>query len=178
MAKETMMIGTTMIVMTVVEKMIGLDADSIRLIGISAAVILFLTILIIHHIRRIRKNRMTDEWDVIDGMEGHEFERWCADLLRDNGFENVEVTKGSHDQGVDILAEKDEIKYAIQCKCYASNLGNTPVQEVFTGKTIYRCHVGVVMTNSYFTDSAKKAAEATGVLLWDRDKLDKMMGEA
>lgn len=108
-------------------------------------------------------------------MEGHEFERWCAELLRENGFQNVEVTKGSYDQGVDILAKKDDIRYGIQCKCYDSNLGNTPVQEVFTGKTIYHCHVGVVMTNSYFTESARKAAEATGVILWDRDRLEQMM---
>lgn len=106
-------------------------------------------------------------------MEGHEFERWCAELLRENGFQNVEVTKGSYDQGVDILAKKDDIRYGIQCKCYDSNLGNTPVQEVFTGKTIYHCHVGVVMINSYFTESARKAAEAAGVILWDR--LEQMM---
>lgn len=124
---------------------------------------------------RRRLRRAMDVWETIDEMEGHEFEHWCAELLKRNGFRNVDVTKGSHDQGVDILAEKEDIKYAIQCKCYASVLGNTPVQEVFTGKTIYHCHVGVVMTNSFFTEGAKKAAEATGVILWDRDRLERMM---
>ena len=81
------------------------------------------------------------------------------------------VTPGSGDQGVDITAVRDEVRFAFQCKCYHSELGNTPVQEVYTGKTIYRCHVGVVMTNSYFTKGAITAAEATGVLLWDRDKI-------
>lgn len=90
------------------------------------------------------------------------------------GFCNVEVTRGSGDQGVDVLAEKDGVKYAIQCKCYTSDLGNKPVQEVNTGKTIYRCQVGVVMTNRYFTQGAKDAAEATGILLWDRDVVQKM----
>lgn len=105
----------------------------------------------------------------IDLMEGLDFEYWCADLLTKMGYTNVEVTRGSGDQGVDVLAQKDGIKYAIQCKCYSSNLGNTPVQEINTGKVIYHCHVGVVMTNRYFTEGAKEAAEATGVLLWDRD---------
>jgi len=105
----------------------------------------------------------------IDLMEGLDFEYWCADLLTSLGYTNVEVTRGSGDQGVDVLAQKDGIKYAIQCKCYSSNLGNTPVQEINTGKVIYHCHVGVVMTNRYFTEGAKEAAEATGVLLWDRD---------
>nr|DAE22573.1 MAG TPA: Restriction endonuclease [Siphoviridae sp. ct5co22] len=115
------------------------------------------------------------ELSQIDSMEGHAFEYWCADILRENGFKNVEVTQGSGDQGVDVLAEKDGIKYAIQCKCYSSDLGNTPVQEVNAGKIIYHCHVGVVMTNRYFTSGAKKAAEATSVLLWDRSKLKELI---
>lgn len=114
----------------------------------------------------------------IDGMDGHEFEYWCADLLRKNGFANVKVTQGSGDQGVDILSEKDGIRYAIQCKCYSSDLGNKPVQEVNAGKLIYHCHIGAVMTNRFFTDGAKQAAEATGVLLWDRNKLMEFMENA
>lgn len=116
-----------------------------------------------------------DELQLVDSMEGHEFEYWCAELLRKNGFTDVEVTKGSGDQGVDVLAVKDGIRYAIQCKCYSSNLGNGPVQEVNAGKSLYRCHVGVVMTNRHFTPSAKELATATGVLLWDRDKLEEML---
>lgn len=105
----------------------------------------------------------------IDLMDGHDFERWCANVLCDLGYSNVEVTPGSGDQGVDVLAEKDSIRYAIQCKCYSSNLGNTPIQEVSAGKSFYRCHVGVVMTNRHFTPKAKELADATGTLLWDRD---------
>lgn len=115
-------------------------------------------------------NSGTDsELYAIDLMEGHEFEGWCANALRNVGFVDVQVTPGSGDQGVDVLANKDGIKYAIQCKCYSSNLGNTPIQEVCAGKSFYHCHVGVVMTNQYFTPKAKELAEATGTLLWDRD---------
>lgn len=114
-------------------------------------------------------NSVETELMAIDLMEGLGFEYWCADLLTKMGYTNVEVTRGSGDQGVDVLAQKDGIKYAIQCKCYSSNLGNTPVQEINTGKVIYHCHVGVVMTNRYFTEGAKEAADATDVLLWDRD---------
>ncbi len=108
-------------------------------------------------------------------MSGPEFERWCAGLLENNGFTDIELTSGSGDQGVDVLAEKDGIKYAFQCKCYSSDLGNKPVQEVHAGKYIYQCHVGVVITNRYFTQGAKDAAKATGILLWDRDKLQSMI---
>ena len=108
-------------------------------------------------------------------MEGHQFEYFCADVLRKKGFENVEVTQGSGDQGIDIIAFKEGIKYGIQCKCYSDDIGNKAVQEVFSGKTFYNCHVGVVLTNRYFTTSAKELAEKNGVLLWDRDKLNEFV---
>ena len=111
----------------------------------------------------------------VDRMEGHEFEYFCAELLKRSGFEEVKVTRGSGDQGVDILAIKEDIHYAIQCKNYSSPLGNKPIQEVFAGKTYYRCHVGVVMTNSTFTKGAIELADSVGIILWDKDRLDKMM---
>ena len=114
----------------------------------------------------------------VDGMEGHEFEHFCADLLRKVGFLDVKVTPGSGDQGVDILATKDDIKYAVQCKNYISTLGNKPVQEVSAGKQFYGCHVGVVMTNSTFTPGAIQLAVATNVLLWDRNKLEELIFKA
>lgn len=117
------------------------------------------------------------ELEQIDGMDGHAFECWCSDFLQKIGFTNVKVTQGSGDQGVDILAEKDGIRYAIQCKCYSSDLGNKPVQEVNAGKAIYRCQIGAVITNRYFTKGGKDAAEATGVLLWDRDWIQSKLDE-
>ena len=128
-----------------------------------------------------RENQQTNiekiAYDNFDDLDGLEFENWCANLLRNNGFVNVEVTRASGDQGVDVLAEKGEIKYAIQCKCYSSDLGNSPIQEVHAGKSMYNCHVGAVMTNRYFTSGAKELAKATGVLLWDRDKLLQMLSK-
>nr|DAR55873.1 MAG TPA: Restriction endonuclease [Caudoviricetes sp.]DAY98023.1 MAG TPA: Restriction endonuclease [Caudoviricetes sp.] len=115
---------------------------------------------------------------VYDTMEGHDFEYYCADLLRNDGFYNVEVTQGSGDQGIDILAEKAGIRYGIQCKCYSNNIGNKAVQEAFAGKTFYHCHVAAVLTNRYFTRSAKQLAEEDQVLLWDRDELERLVQNA
>lgn len=114
----------------------------------------------------------------VDEMDGIEFERFSSRILRRNGFQQISFTPATGDQGVDILAEKDGIKYAIQCKCYSSDLGNTPVQEVSTGKIVYRCHVAAVLTNRFFTQGAIEAAEATGTLLWDRDYLRALIEES
>ena len=113
-----------------------------------------------------------------DNMEGHKFEYFCADLLRKNGYTNVEVTKASGDQGIDIIAYKDGLKYGIQCKCYSSDIGNKSVQEAFSGKTFYNCHVAAVLTNRFFTQSAKELAKANLVLLWDRNQLNEFIKNA
>lgn len=110
-----------------------------------------------------------------DSLSGKEFERFCADLLLKNGFKNVIVTKGSGDHGIDILAEKESISYAIQCKCYSSKIGNFAIQEALTGKKLYRKDIAVVLTNQYFTEQAKKEGLALGVKLWDRDKLNELI---
>lgn len=106
-----------------------------------------------------------------DDMDGHQFEHFCANVLSQNGFESVSVTSGSGDQGIDIIAYKDDIKYGIQCKCYHSDIGNKAVQEVYAGKTFYNCHVGIVLTNRDFTRSAIELAQNNGVILWNRTKL-------
>lgn len=111
----------------------------------------------------------------IDFMDGAIFEHWCKDFLVDSGFSNVILNGKSGDQGVDILAEKDGVRYAVQCKCYSSDLGNTPIQEVFAGKNFYNCHVAAVLTNRHFTKGGKELAASLGVLLWDRDWIERNM---
>lgn len=118
-------------------------------------------------------NRVNMYNNKYDYMTGEDFEVFVSQILKKIGFYNIQLTKGSGDQGVDILAEKDGIKYAIQCKRYSQPVGNKAVQEVFAGKTFYRCHVGAVVTNNYFTQSAKDLARENGIVLWDKDFLDK-----
>lgn len=110
-----------------------------------------------------------------DYMEGHDFEYFCAKILKKNGFSNVNVTQGSGDNGIDIIAYKDGLKYGIQCKCYSSDIGVKAVQEIFAGAKYYDCHVSAVITNRYFTRQAKELAQKINVLLWNRDKLNQML---
>ena len=143
-------------------------------IAVAALVLLFavFSFVLFWVIRRRRGNA-----DDIDGMEGHEFEYFCADLLKKRGFVEVSVTKGSGDYGVDILAEKEGVTYAIQCKCYGEAVGVKAVQEAYAGRDYYDCMVGAVMTNRYFTAPAVQAAKKLKILLWDRGYLDSMMEE-
>ena len=136
---------------------------------ILAIIILLLVVLVV----RAVINRLPHELPM-DEMEGHDFEYYCADLLKANGFLEVEVTKGSGDFGADILAEKDGITYAVQCKCYDKPIGVKAVQEVYAGRDYYDRMVGVVMTNQYFTQPAVELARKLNIMLWDRGYLDDM----
>jgi hypothetical protein len=111
-------------------------------------------------------------------MDGFDFEKYAGELLHNNGFERIEVTQQSGDFGVDIIAYKDDIKYSIQCKKYSSPVGIKAVQEVIGSKTMNNCHVAVVLSNNYFTNSAKELAKKNNVLLWDRDKLIDLINNA
>ena len=117
-----------------------------------------------------------DESEIdVDTMTGREFELFTERLLEANGFTDIEVTQASNDLGVDVLAEKDFVKYAIQCKRYSGSVGIEAVQQIIAAKSINNCHVAVVLTTSTFSKSAVTLAEANGVLLWDRERLEIMM---
>lgn len=143
------------------------------LVGIIAALGLVIAagIVLCRNFRKRYSDRMLDE------MEGLDFEYYCADLLRCHGFVEVEVTRGSGDYGIDILAQKDGVTYAIQCKRYSAPVGIKAVQEAYAGRDYYDRMVGCVLTNQYFTKAAVEAAGKLKILLWDRGYLESMMEE-
>lgn len=137
-------------------------------LGIIIAIILLIAV-ILFVIKKLMNRPLP-----MDELEGHDFEYYCADILKKNGFLDVEVTKGSGDFGADILAEKDGVSYAIQCKCYDKPIGVKAIQEVYAGRDYYDCMVGVVMTNQYFTAPAVELARKLKIMLWDRGYIDNM----
>lgn len=141
--------------------------------AVTAAAVVF--IFMIYNISRHYRNRYRA--GRLDEMQGHDFEYYCAALLERRGFHEVEVTKGSGDYGIDVLAEKDGITYAIQCKCYSAPVGVKAVQEAYAGRDYYDRMVGAVLTNQYFTTPAVEAAQKLKILLWDRGYLESMLEE-
>lgn len=123
-------------------------------------------------------NKVVVDLSEIDTMDGLEFEKYIAKLLSKNGFSGIKITPASGDYGVDILASKEGEKYAIQCKRYAKNVGVKPVQEVYAGSAMYGAARCAVITNMYFSDNGKILAKKLGVILWDRDQLQRMMKNA
>lgn len=145
---------------------------TVWLIGAAVAAGILVVVIIIWSTHRRRPAVLP-----MDEMEGHDFEYYCADLLRRAGFQEVEVTKGSGDFGADILAEKDGVSYAIQCKCYDTVVGVHAVQEIYAGRDYYGRMVAAVMTNQYFTEPAVTLARRLNVMLWDRGYIEGMLEE-
>lgn len=107
------------------------------------------------------------------GVGHREFEFACAEIMGRQGW-RTRVTKGSGDQGVDLIAERNGIKVAVQCKMYSGVVGNGAVQEVYSGKSFYGADIGIVVTTSGFTSSAKELARALDVYLLHESQLTEL----
>lgn len=103
-------------------------------------------------------------------MTGVEYEELCGETLKSAGWE-VQFTKTTGDQGVDLLAKKDGVTAAIQCKRFAKQVGNKAVQEVIAGKSFYNADKAVVVAPNGFTPSAQDLAAASDVVLTDHNLL-------
>lgn len=112
-----------------------------------------------------------------DLLNGIDFELFVGNVLQKLGF-IVTQTKGSGDQGIDLIALKNDKKYAIQTKRYSSSVSNTAIQEAVAGKDYYVADYAWVITNSDYTKGAREIAQATNTLLWNGNKLRDMVAFA
>lgn len=98
-------------------------------------------------------------------MNGHDFEFFCEQKLRAEGWQ-VTRTKGSGDQGIDLVIHKGKRKVGVQCKKFSSPVTNKAVQEVKAGIAHYHLNEGIVLTNSTFSKSAIQLAESNDIRLF------------
>ncbi|MFZ2545068.1 MAG: restriction endonuclease [Candidatus Saccharimonadales bacterium] len=103
----------------------------------------------------------------IDSMNGLDFEQYVAGLLRKNGFHNVSLTE-RYDFGVDIIAEKDGVRWGIQAKRHSGLVKAAAVRQVVTGLRLYNCDQAMVITNSTYSVVARRLATGNDCVLVDR----------
>ena len=109
----------------------------------------------------------------VDDMAGVDFEHYVAAVLRGVGYA-VEVTKASGDFGVDLIATKDGVRTAVQCKRQARAINGSAIQQVVAGAAVYDCTATMVVTNHRYTPAAEHLAEVHGCLLVDRVRLARL----
>lgn len=112
------------------------------------------------------------------------FERLCQRLLRESGFEKVQITGKSGDGGLDgigILQVNPFVSFKVlfQCKRYSGSVSPSQVRD-FRGAMMGRADKGIILTTGTFTADARKEAVRDGVPpieLVDGEKLLDMFEE-
>lgn len=109
----------------------------------------------------------------VDSMSGVEFEHYVAQLLALQGYTNVSLTE-QYDYGVDIVADRDGIRWGIQVKRYSGLVKAEAVRQVVTGLRLYGCDRAMVIANSTFSNVARRLAEGNDCVLIDRSSFNKL----
>lgn len=107
------------------------------------------------------------------GMNPTDFEIYISDLFRRLGYK-TEVVGGSHDGGVDVIAEKDGVKHYIQCKKYFGHrqVGSPEVREFYGALADHFGNgEGWFITTNKFTPEAEKFAADKPIVLINQFKL-------
>lgn len=104
--------------------------------------------------------------DIILQMEPPAFERLFKRILRESGFDPVEVTGGSGDKGIDgtgIIQIGGFLSFRVlfQCKRWQGSIGASVVRD-FRGAMVGRADKGLLVTTGNFTQAAKQEATRDG----------------
>jgi restriction system protein len=122
--------------------------------------------------------------EVLQSLPPDGFERFCQRLLRESGFQEVNVTGRSGDGGIDgigILQVNVLVSFKVlfQCKRYKGSVTPSQVRD-FRGAMQGRADKGIIITTGTFTSDAKQEAIRDGVPpieLVDGKKLIEMIEE-
>lgn len=121
--------------------------------------------------------------EILRSLTPEGFEKVTRELLRESGFENVEVTGGSADGGIDgygILEINPFVSFRVLFQCKRYKEGNTVSRAQvgdFRNAMIGRAEKGIIITTSTFSNSAIREANREGapqVELVDGSKLIEM----
>lgn len=104
---------------------------------------------------------------------GIDYEKKVGERLAELGFQ-VRATAVTGDFGADLIVEKDDLIYVIQCKLTQRPVGIKAVQEAIAARKYYRGDFSVVVGQSDFTSAARELAIESNVILLDSNYLDRL----
>lgn len=111
-------------------------------------------------------------------LSPREFEEWTASLFSALGYGKVTLTPQTADKGIDILAEKDGFKIAVQCKKYKGVVGSPLVQQFLGAMQTSEIEKGFFVTTGTFSIEAEKAVLNMPIELWDKISLKRLIVSA
>lgn len=98
------------------------------------------------------------------------FVSMTARLLKGLGYSDVK--ENAADSAIDITAVKDGESWCFKCRYDIDAIGSSYIKNFAEASGNYDKRVFV--TNSSFLSAAKKLGEEQGIVLWDRNTIDRM----
>jgi len=105
---------------------------------------------------------MTIDKNSLFQLTPNEFEKLCAEILRAQGFERVELVGGPGDQGVDIIGETEGQQIAVQVK-HTRQLSHSIVHRIIdqVQASSYQPKQLVIMTSAIISPSLRESIQKT-----------------
>ena len=98
-------------------------------------------------------------------MTPDQYEKYVANYFQNKGYK-VKQTPYSNDYGVDVFAEKNKEKIAIQAKMFGNSnrkINRQMVMEFYGAKDFFNCNKGIIVTDGEIIQNAKDVADKLGI---------------
>ena len=98
-------------------------------------------------------------------MTPDQYEKYVANYFQNKGYK-VKQTPYSNDYGVDVFAEKNKEKIAIQAKMFSNSnrkINRQMVMEFYGAKDFFNCNKGIIVTDGEIIQNAKDVADKLGI---------------
>lgn len=95
-------------------------------------------------------------------------------IFKRQGYE-IQLLKGSKEREADLILRKGLKTYVVQTKRMATRVGPNVIHEVLDVVSKHNANGAIIITNQYYTSSAKKLAKKSNIKLINRDELKKML---
>ncbi len=113
----------------------------------------------------------------LNDMTPLQFEVFVREVYARLGYE-AELTKRSGDEGVDVLAKKDGLIYAIQVKKTAKPIGSPVIQTLLGSMANIEADRGICVASAGFTRDAQRFAAGKPIILVGQEDLARMLEHA
>ena len=114
-----------------------------------------------------KKLNTSKQTSIYESFNPSEYEQMVAKYFQTKGYD-CEERGGSYDKGVDIIAQKNNQKIAIQVKMYNERLVNyQAVMYLFAGQKLFNCQKSILITSGKVNKNARKVAKDLGVDIYE-----------
>lgn len=113
---------------------------------------------------------VVDDIDDVNKLNPYEFELFIKEYFIKKGYK-AWTTKKTHDNGADVIAEKNDQRIAIQVKYSSNSIKGYAVYQTLRGKYNYIADKAILVTNSELTSGAKLDAIRDGIEVIDGNSI-------